>query len=346
MLAGGQGTRLRPLTLDRPKPIVPLLNVPFLAYQLALLHRHGVTDVVLSCSYMVDAVRAAMGDGAAWGVRLSYAVEAEPLGTGGGVRNAADPGPGLILVLNGDVLTDADLTAMLAFHAERAAAISIYLTRVADPTQYGLVETDARGRIQAFTEKPDPARVTTDTVNAGAYLIARPLLARIALDRPVSIEREFFPVLVAEGVPCYGWVSAGYWLDIGNPAKYRQAQLDLLAGRVRNPVAPAGDRALPPDVAAAPDAAVVPPVAVGPGSRLEAGARVGPDTVLGRDCVVGAGARVAGAVAWEEVEIGPGATVTDCVVGARVRIGRGARVGPGVVLESGRTVPDGARLTA
>jgi mannose-1-phosphate guanylyltransferase len=305
-----------------------------------MLARHGVTDVVLSCSYMVDAVRAAMGDGATWGVRLAYAVEPDPLGTGGGVRNAVGPDGGLVLVLNGDVLTGADLSAMRAFHADRGAQVSIYLTRVADPTQYGLVETDTRGRILAFTEKPDAGRVTTDTINAGVYLIARPLLARIAPGRPVSIEREFFPGLLAEGVPCYGWISPSYWLDIGSPAKYRQAQVDLLEGRVAGP-APGG---VGPRVAVAPEAAIVEPVAIGPGSRIETGARVGPAAVLGPGCVVGAGARVAGAVAWEQVEIGPGATLCDCIVGARVRIGRGAHVGPGVVLESGRSVPEGVRL--
>jgi mannose-1-phosphate guanylyltransferase len=270
-------------------------------------------------------------------------VERDPLGTGGGVRNAVEPGDGLVLVLNGDVLSDADLSAMRAFHADRGAQVSIYLTRVADPTQYGLVETDARGRIQAFTEKPDTARVTTDTVNAGAYLIARRLLARIATGHPVSIEREFFPALVAEGVPCYGWVSPCYWLDIGSPAKYRQAQVDLLEGRVASPALAGG---VGPRVTVAPGATVVEPVAIGPGSRIEAGARVGPGAVLGPDCIVGAGARVAGAVTWEQVEVGAGATLRDCIVGARVRIGRGAEVGPGVVLESGRSVPAGARLHA
>jgi NDP-sugar pyrophosphorylase family protein len=345
ILAGGQGTRLRPLTLDRPKPIVPLLNRPFLAYQLDLLRRHGVTDVSLSCSYLVEAVRLAMQDGAAWGVRLGYAVEPEPLGTAGGVRNAVAPGPGLVLALNGDVLTDVDLSAMLAFHRARGAAVTIYLTRVPDPTPFGLVETDADGRIRAFVEKPEPARLRADTINAGAYLIDRALLARIPTDRPVSIEREFFPCLVSEGVPCYGWVAPAYWLDIGSPAKYRQAQLDLLAGRVSRPEA-GGEPLVAADLDLDAGAAVVPPVAIGPGSRLLAGARVGPASVLGRRSVVGPRARIAGAVCWEEVDLGPDATLADCVVGARVRIGRGASVGPGVVVPSGAAVPDGARLTA
>src|SRR5713101_4478117 len=157
ILAGGQGTRLRPLTQARPKPIVPLLNIPFLVYQLALLKRHGVHRAVLSCSYMVDEVRRAMGDGSRFGVELDYAVEEKPLGTAGGVRNAADLVRGRVVVLNGDILTDVDLTAMLRFHAERGARASIYLTRVADPSPYGLVELGRDGRVIRFVEKPDPS---------------------------------------------------------------------------------------------------------------------------------------------------------------------------------------------
>ncbi len=291
-------------------------------------------------------MRAAMQDGAACGVRLGYAVEAEPLGTAGGVRNAVDPGEGLVLVLNGDVLTDADLGAMLAFHRARRAAVTIYLTRVPDPTPFGVVETEPDGRIRSFVEKPEPGRARADTINAGAYLIARTLLSRIPTGRAVSIEREFFPALVAEGVACYGWIAPAYWLDIGSPAKYRQAQLDLLAGRIRRPALGAPDALVAADVDLGAGAAMVPPVAIGPGSRLLEGARVGPGAVLGGRCVVGPGARVEGTVCWEDVELGPEATLADCVVGAGVRIGRGAAVGPGVVVPSGAAVPDGARLTA
>jgi mannose-1-phosphate guanylyltransferase len=241
-LAGGQGTRLRPLTLGTPKPIVPLLNVPFLAYQLALLRRHGITDVVLSCSYLVDEVRRTMGDGAAHGVRLSYAVETDPLGTAGGVRNAMDLVRGLVVVLNGDILADLDLGAMLRFHAERGAKATLYLTRVPDPTQYGLVELEPDGAVRAFVEKPTADRVTTDTVNAGVYALDRSVVTAIPTGRAVSIERETFPGLLRDRVPFFGWVAESYWLDIGSPAKYRQGQLDLLAGKVATDVAPPGDR--------------------------------------------------------------------------------------------------------
>ncbi|MCI0548786.1 MAG: NDP-sugar synthase [Candidatus Rokubacteria bacterium] len=350
ILAGGEGTRLRPLTLKRPKPIVPLLNIPFLAYQLVLLRDHGVRDVVLSCSYLVDEVERALGDGAAWGVRLRYAVETVALGTAGGVRNAADLVGDLVVVLNGDVLTDVDLSAMLRFHAERQAAATIYLTRVPDPSAYGLVELEAGGRVLRFIEKPDPAHISTDTVNAGVYLLDRALLVRIPPDRAVSIEREFFPGLLADRLPFFAWVGEHYWLDIGNPAKYRQGQLDLLAARVATPLRPAGTgaggRFLGPDVAVEDGAVLEPPVVLGRGTRLAAGARVGGSAVLGAECRVGRRARVTGAILWEDVVVGEGAALRDCLVGNGARIGDGAALGPGTVLAAGAVVPPGARLGA
>jgi mannose-1-phosphate guanylyltransferase len=333
--------RLRPLTLERPKPIVPLLNVPFLAYQLDLLRRHGITDVILSCSYMVDEVRRVMGDGAAWGVRLRYAVETEPLGTGGGVRNAVGlldervTSLGLVVVLNGDVLTDADVTAMLELHAARRAAASIYLFRVPDPTPYGLVELDPEARVTRFLEKPDPSEITTNTINAGIYVLERALLTRMPEGRVVSIEREFFPGLLADGVRVFGWVPDHYWLDIGNPEKYRQGQLDLMAGKVVAPIA----RSTPGH-----GAGVIEPSVVGAGTRLSPGARVGPDTVLGEQCTVGADALIEGAVLWDRVDVGAGAVLRDCIVATGSRIGARAVVGPGVVLGAGTTVPNGAEV--
>jgi len=233
ILAGGQGTRLRPLTLARAKPVVPILNRPLLAYQLALLRAHGVSDVVLACSYRVDDVRVALGDGQGLGVRLRYVVEDEPLGTGGGARRAADLTAGPLFVLNGDVLTDADLTAMRRLHEARGSRTTIFLQPVDDPRQFGLVETDADGRLRRFREKPTAEEeITTNTINAGIYLIDAPLLARIPPDRPSSIEREFFPALIAEGITSYGWCPRTYWRDLGDPVAYRAGHIDLLEGLV------------------------------------------------------------------------------------------------------------------
>jgi len=297
---------------------------------------------------MVDAVRATMGDGGPWGVRLSYAVEDEPLGTAGGVRNAVDDADGRVLVLNGDILTDADLGAMLAFHEARGSAATLYLTRVPDPAAFGLVELAEGGRIRRFIEKPDPSQVTTDTVNAGIYVIDKRLLARVPRDRAVSIEREFFPGLLEDRLPFFGWVAAHYWLDIGNPAKYRQGALDLLAGRATTPLQPAGaqggGRFVGPGAAVESGARVTSPVVIGAGCRVATGAVVGPSTVLGPDCVVGAAASVTGAILWERVEVGAGAELQDCIVGAGVRVGAGARVGADAVVEPGAVIPAGARL--
>ena len=329
--------------------MVPLLNVPFLAYQLALLRRHRITDVVLSCSYLVDEVRRIMGNGSAHGVRLRYAVETDPLGTAGGIRNAVDLVRDLVVVLNGDILADPDLTAMLAFHAARGSHASLYLTRVPDPSQYGLVELETDGRIRSFIEKPPPGRATVDTVNAGVYVLRREVVAAIPTGRAVSIERETFPGLLGDRVPFYGWVSENYWLDIGNPAKYRQGQLDLMAGRVTTDVAPPerapGDGLrVAPGARVATGATLTAPCVIGAGTRVEAGARVGPNAVLGADCVVGAGARLEGAILWDGVTVGPGAVLQDCIVGARVRIGANAQLGFTAVVEGDTAVPAGARL--
>ena len=344
ILAGGQGTRLRPLTLARAKPVVPLLNRPFLAYQLALLRRHHVTDVILSCSYRVDDVRAALGDGTALGVHLRYVVEDEPLGTGGGVRNAADLARGTVFVLNGDVLMDADLTAMRRFHEAHASRTTIYLTPVENPRAYGLVETDADGRLHRFREKPGPDEaITTNMINAGVYLIDAALLSRMPTGRAMSIEREFFPALIEDGVPCFGWTLDGYWRDIGSPAAYRAAQVDLLRERVRTPLAPPGERRdgswVARGVSVPAGARLHGPSLLGVGAALAPGCEVGPLTVLGDGCTIAAGARVEGAVLWEGVTVGAGAVLRDCVIGADVHIGAEAVIGPDAVVESGAIIP-------
>lgn len=330
---------------------MPVLNRPFLAWQLALLRQHGVTDVVLACSYRVDDVRGALGEAEHLGVRLRYAIEAEPLGTGGGVRNAADLASGTVFVLNGDVLCDVDLSAMRAFHQARGSRTTILLTRVADPRQYGLVETDADGRLRRFREKPTGEEpITTDTINAGVYLIDAALLARIPGGRTVSIEREFFPDLIADGTPAFGWISDAYWRDIGSPTAYRAAHVDLLTGQARMPLAPPGELRegcwVEPDAVIATGASLAPPAIIGAGVAVQAGARVGPLAVIGERCRLGAGVRVEGAVLWERVDVGAGTVLRDCVIGADVRIGAHVDIGPGVILESGAVIPDHTRLTA
>ncbi len=306
--------------------------------------------MVLSCSYRVDDVRRAMADGADWGVRLRYAVEDEPLGTGGGVRNAVPlVGGKLVFVLNGDVLTDADLSAMRRFHTDRGAAATIDLYPVADPTPFGLVELGPEGRVERFVEKPKPEEITTNTINAGIYLLEAGLLERIPTGRAVSIEREFFPGLLADRVAFYGWIGNHYWLDIGNPEKYRQGQLDLLAARLSTGLGSApgpGGLLIAGDARVDPGATLRGPSVVGVGTTVESGAEVGPETVVGPRCRIGPGARVSGSILWDGVWVAEGAVVRDAVVAADVQIGAGAVVGPGAVVADGTAVPAGARLGA
>ena len=297
---------------------------------------------------MVDEVRRIMGDGAAHGVRLRYAVEEEPLGTAGGVRNAVDLVRGLVVVLNGDILADLDLGAMLRFHAQRGSRATLYLTRVPDPTQYGLVELEPDGRVRSFIEKPPAGSATVDTVNAGVYALDREVVAAIPTGRAVSIERETFPGLLREGVPFFGWISEGYWLDIGSPAKYRQGQLDLLAGRVGTDLRPAGAGRdglhIAPGARVAPGATVTAPSVLGAGTELAPGCSVGPSAVLGARCTVGPGARIEGAILWDDVHVGPGAVLRDCIVGSHVTIGANAQLGFTAVVESHTVVPPDGRL--
>jgi NDP-sugar pyrophosphorylase family protein len=349
ILAGGQGTRLLPLTLARPKPLVPLLNTPFLYYQIGLLRQHGIRDIVVSCSDRWEMIRNAMGNGDSSGVRLRYAIEPQPLGTGGGVRNAASLADGRVIVMNGDALTDMDLSAMVAAHARRQAEATIALITVDDPREYGLVETDRDGRVRRFVEKPDSGRFTARTVNAGVYILERELIDLIPSGQVVSLEREFFPLLLTKRVPFFGWNTGAYWLDIGTPQRYRQAHLDLLSGALHTPVTPPGIRSgnvwMGEGTEVAPGAILTGPAVLGLGVRLATRARVDPFSVLGDRCIVEAGGVVEASVLWEEVQVGVGASLRNCVVGAGCRIGAHCRVEPGVVVGGG-VIPDFSHLCA
>jgi NDP-sugar pyrophosphorylase family protein len=348
ILAGGLGTRLRPLTLTCPKPVVPLLNVPFLRYQLAWLRQHGIRGAVLACSHGVDAIRHAMGDGRALEMSLRYVVEEEPLGTAGALRNAVDAAGEPFVALNGDILTDLDLTAMIDRHASAGARVTIFLTPVDDPTPYGLVETGPDGRILKFLEKPSREQVTANTINAGVYILNRDVLDLIPTGRAVSIEREIFPDLLARRIPFFGFVARPYWLDIGSPEKYRRAHVDLLAGAVSTPVQPAGARTgevwIGQESVIAPEARLSGPAIIGRRARLAPHCRVGSFTVLGDGCSLDRESSLEGAVLWQDVRVGPAARLTNCVIAEGCRIGARAELGPGTVLGAGTLVPDGARL--
>ncbi len=344
ILAGGEGTRLRPLTLSTPKPVVPVVDRPFLRHQLDLLGKAGVREVVFSVAYRPERVEAVFGDGSALGVRIRYAVEDTPLGTGGAVRNALDMLDERTVVMNGDVLTDVDLASLVERHVAAGASASILLTPVPNPAAYGLVETDAGGRVLRFREKPKPEEITTDTINAGIYVLETRVLDLIPPGVNHSIERGFFPALLARGDLVLGPVHRGYWIDIGTPAKYLQVHQDILSGRF--PVALQAERVRGGFVApgARIDAAarLEPPFYVGPECEVEAGACLGPDAVLTGGVRVRAGASVKLSVLWPGAEASEGSSVENSLVGPGVRIGRHAQV-RGALLGEGSVVSDHSR---
>jgi NDP-sugar pyrophosphorylase family protein len=344
ILAGGEGTRLRPLTLSTPKPVVPVVDRPFLRHQIDLLGKAGVREVVFSVAYRPERVEAVFGDGSALGVRIRYAVEDTPLGTGGAVRNALDMLDERTVVMNGDVLTDVDLAALVGRHVAAGASASILLTPVPNPAAYGLVETDADGRVLRFREKPKPEEITTDTINAGVYVLETRVLDLIPPGVSHSIERGFFPALLARGDLVLGPVHRGYWIDIGTPAKYLQVHRDILRGRF--PVALQADAErggfVAPGARIAPQAELEAPFYVGPGCEVEAGARLGPDAVLVADVRVRAGASVKDSVLWPGAEAAEGSSVETSLVGPGVRIGRHALVRGGLLGE-GSVVSDHSR---
>jgi NDP-sugar pyrophosphorylase family protein len=347
ILAGGEGTRLRPLTLDTPKPVVPVVDRPFLRHQLDLLASVGVREIVFSVAYRPDRVQACFGDGSPFGVKIHYAVEESPLGTGGAVKNAAPHLDGRTIVLNGDVLTDLDLAAVLREHERSGARATLVLTPVPNPAAYGLVELDAAGRVTRFLEKPDPSQITTDTINAGVYVLETPVLELIPPNVNHSIERGFFPALLQRGDLVRGHVHRGYWIDIGTPEKYLQVHRDILGRRFSVDL---DGRELDggwihPTSAVAAGARLVPPFFVGPGCAIGTGAEVGPHATLTGRVQVGAGARIRDAVLWENGVVGEGAQVQTALLGRDARIGRQAVV-QGVVLGEGSLVTDFSRTSA
>ncbi len=325
LLVGGRGTRLRPLTVTTPKPLLPAAGVPFLTHQLARARAAGVEHVILSTSYLAETFEAHFGDGSALGLEIEYVVEPEPLGTGGGIRNAADRVRSAdVLVFNTDVLTGLDLGALMATHRATGADVTLHLTRVTDPRAFGLVPTDAEGRVTAFLEKPMTRReIVTQQVNAGCYVFTAAALRSIPAGRPVSVERETFPTLLAQGARLTGHVDQTYWLDVGTPAAFITGSCDLVTG-----IAPS------PAVQATPG-----PALVLAGAEVAVDANLSGGTTVGAGARVGPGARVKASVLFDGAIVEEGASVRRSV------LGRDARVGPGTVLD-GVVLADGARIGA
>ncbi len=355
ILVGGEGTRLRPLTLATPKPMVPLFGVPFLERTLSRLRHAGVKEVVMAAGYLPRGITDHLGDGSRLGMTLNYRVESSPLGTAGALRNVADLITGPFFVLNGDVLTSLDFGEMLAFHRERGGLGLLHSIRVDDPSPFGCIVADDTGRVSRFIEKPPRESAPTNLINAGTYLLEREILDAIAPDTKVSIERETFPMLLAAGASLYTFATEDYWLDIGRPEQYLQAHRDVLDAKLAlrpsaDPDAHRGE--MWPIGAARVPAGVRSPSFIGDEVTIEEGAVVGPHAVIGDRCRIGAGARIVDSVLWNDVLVGGRASLEGAIVATGARIGAnavvaaGAVIGHGAEIEAGAAIAGDARIAA
>ena len=344
LLAGGKGTRLRPLTIHTPKPIVPIFNRPFLHYQIDLLKQvPEIDEVILSLNYQPRRIEEIFGDGSEVGIKIRYVVEPVPLGTAGAIKYAGENLTDSVVVFNGDVLTQIDLAAVLALHRERQARATIVLTPVENPTAYGLVETDDQGNIQRFIEKPNADEITTNRINAGIYILEPDTFDRIPSDVAWSIERSYFPSLIERHETFVAYVYEGYWIDIGTPEKYRQVHRDIMDRRFSAP--PFADGAVAhawkaEDVRIEDGASVEGPCFLDEGVLIKAGARIGPYSVIGRQTQVDEGAVVDNAIVWPNCRIGRDASVRDAIVGRNCHLGRNVTVSGGAVLGDKTTLTD------
>jgi NDP-sugar pyrophosphorylase family protein len=347
LLAGGKGTRLRPLTLHTPKPIVPVFERPFLTYQLDLLKRvPEIDEAILSLNYQPRRIEEIFASSDEAGLSLRYVVEPAPLGTAGAIRYAGEALRESVVVFNGDVMTGIDLGAVIALHRERHARATIVLTPVDNPSAYGLVEADASGNIRRFLEKPNADEITCNTINAGIYVLEPDTFDRIPRDTPWSIERSFFPSLIERGETFVAHIDRGYWIDIGTPDKYVQVHRDVMDGRFRT--APflerPGTALVSPDARIEEGAVVDAPCFIAPGAVVKAGARIGAYSVIGRHCHIEEQAVIDGAVLWADTRIGQDARVARAILGRHCHVGRSAVIGEGVVLGDKSVVTDFSRL--
>jgi mannose-1-phosphate guanylyltransferase len=353
ILVGGEGTRLRPLTYSMPKPMVPILNRPFLEHMLRYMKSHRIDDVVLALCYLPDHIRDYFGDGSNFGVKLTYVVEDSPLGTAGAVKNVAQHLNETFFVFNGDVFTDMNLTAMLETHREKSSRVTIALTKVDDPSMYGVVEAEANGRVKRFVEKPKREEATTNMINAGTYILEPSVLEHVPANQNYMFERGLFPLLLECGDPFYSFASQDYWIDIGTPEKYIKVNYDLLTGEIstdipgsvynRNVWAEEGHKIHP-------KAEIEGPVVIGRNSFVEAQAHIIGPTVIGPDCYISAGSLVENSIVWHNVAIGKGTKLRQCIIADSVSIGEdcdiatGCIIGNNVSLERNTMMPPGTKV--
>ena len=335
VLVGGEGTRLRPLTLETPKPMVPVFNVPFLERTLLRLRDVGITNAILPAGYLPAAITDYFDNGSRIGMRLTYVIETEPLGTAGAIKNVAEHITGPFFVLNGDILTSLDLQAMLDRHRKLGGIGLLHLITVEDPSAFGCVVTDKDDRVTAFLEKPPAGTAPTNAINAGTYLLEREVLDLIPAGRAVSIERETFPILVAGEKPLYAYTTNDYWMDLGKPEQYLSSHRHVLEGKM--PIDLSSSAAHPQ---------VVAPSFIGRNVSIDTDAEVGPFAVIGDNCKIATGASVRDSVLWDGVEVGAGAHIEGTIIASNAHIGARAKIAAGAVIGHDARVDDDAVLAS
>ncbi|GMU31023.1 MAG: mannose-1-phosphate guanyltransferase [Chthonomonadaceae bacterium] len=324
VMAGGEGSRLRPITSSRPKPLVPVCNRPIMEQILGLLVRHGIRDVTATVHYLADEIQGYFGDGSEFDCSISYSVEDTPLGTAGSVKKAEDELRGApFLIISGDSLTDCDLSSAIEFHRSKGAVVTLVLSRVENPLEFGVVVTDPDGRVQRFLEKPSWSEVISDTVNTGIYIIEPEVLNLMQPNQNYDWSGDIFPALLREGKPIYGYVMDGYWADVGTLTQYREAQHHLLSGSVDLPI-PGTEHSpgvyMGTGCEVEPGATLFPPLCLGNHCKVKSGAQVGPYTVVGDNALIEVGARIERSVLWDSAYVGANAHVSSAIVGSRVTL--------------------------
>lgn len=356
ILVGGKATRLLPLTCNTPKAVLPVLNTPFLEYVFRHLCRHQVKDIILAQGHLAQPIEGYLGDGSQFGVKLSYVVEDTPLGTAGAVKNAERYLDETFLVLNGDIFTDMDITAMIDLHRERKAEATIAVAPVDDPTSYGLIETNPEGRITRFLEKPDLSEVTTNMVNVGTYVLEPDVLTQIPPQNEVSIERKVFPQLLSQGKPIYAYSTSAYWIDIGTSEKYLQLHRDLLNGKCGLYKPAPGEEVLIGERSHVhPTAQIKGAVVIGDNCSVERNVKLTGPVVIGHGCIILEDSVIEGSIIWRNTQlerrvnlknsivadncyINSDSIIEGSVLGDNVTVVENCKLEPGSKIEPGTTV--------
>lgn len=347
-MAGGAGTRLRPLTCDLPKPMVPVLNRPIAEHIINLLKRHRITEVIATLHYVPDIMRDYFQDGHEFGVKMHYAVEEEqPLGTAGCVKNVEELLTETFVVISGDSITDFDLAAAIAFHREKGSKATLVLTRVPNPVEFGVVITEENGQISRFLEKPSTSEIFSDTVNTGTYILEPEVLKYLPENEECDFSKDLFPLLLDRGEPMYGYIADGYWCDVGHLDAYRKAQYDALARKVhveysyeeRSPGIWIGHNTFIDD-----SATISPPAMIGDNCRIGARVHIEPGTVIGDNVTVGADSDLKRPILWNGVVLGDEVQLRACTVVRGSRVDRRAHILEGAVVGALSTVEEEAHI--